>query len=95
MILYFSRKPLLNDIDTESENSYYKVLGLYGMSRKNLLEFASLKQGKLEMAEKVELLRWLENGNSIRGTKINTKSMVVAGRYGSRIKKKNWDRITF
>tara|TARA_A100001388_G_scaffold263876_1_gene234681 strand:- start:191 stop:922 length:732 start_codon:yes stop_codon:yes gene_type:complete len=76
-ILYYSRKPLLNDVEHSSENSYYKVLGLYGMSRKTLLKFASLQEGKLEMAERVELLRWIENGYEIYGSILKTNSISV------------------
>ena len=76
-ILYYSRKPLLNEVENSSENSYYKVLGLYGMSRETLLKFASLQEGKLEMAERVELLRWIENGYEIYGSIIKTNSISV------------------
>ena len=76
-ILYYSRKPLLNQTESSSSESYYKVLGLYGMYRETLLKFSSLKQGKLEMAERVELTRWLENGYDIYASILDTKSISV------------------
>ena len=76
-ILYFSRKPLLNTEEVSSDNSYYKVLGLYGMTKQTLIKFASLKQSKLEIAERIELLRWLEFGKDIYASVINSKSISV------------------
>lgn len=64
-IQYFSRKPLINEILSDGREIYYKQVGLYAMSRENLKKFASLRQGKLEKAERVELMRWIENGFKI------------------------------
>ena len=76
-IQYFSRKALLNSIEGSNKPSYYKQLGLYGMTRETLLEFSSLKQGQLEKAEKVELLRWIEYGNEIMSCLIDIHSISV------------------
>ena len=76
-ILYFSRKPLLNKDNTKDKKSYFKQLGLYAMTKDNLKKFASLKQGNLERSEKVELLRWIENGNHVKACIINKKSISV------------------
>jgi len=65
LIQYFSRKPLLNEILPDGREIYYKQVGLYAMTRENLKKFASLKEGKLEKAERVELMRWIENGFKI------------------------------
>ena len=46
-IQYFSRKPLLNYPEGKKAFSYIKQLGLYGMTKKTLLEFALLPQGYL------------------------------------------------
>lgn len=75
-IQYFSRKALLNNIDN-NQNSYYKQLGLYGMSKKILFSFSSLPQGNLEKAEKVELMRWLENNKKIKCCVVNKKTISV------------------
>ena len=64
-IQYFSRKPLLNSSSSENKEKYYKQIGVYALSKRNLKKFSELSQGELEKAEKVELMRWLENGKSI------------------------------
>ena len=76
-IQYFSRSPLLNTSDQKSNLQYIKQLGLYGMSKKNLIDFSSLPQGKLEKAEKVELLRWIENNKLVKGCMIFEKTLSV------------------
>ena len=76
-IQYFSRKPLLNCESSSERSPYYKQLGLYGMSKKSLKEFSSMKQGILELAEKVELLRWIEGGRKIFAAIIECDSISV------------------
>lgn len=77
LIQYFSRKPLLNNEECKDVNQYFKQLGLYGMSRNNLAKFTTYQQGALELAEKVELLRWLENGKRISACTLNCDSISV------------------
>ena len=63
--IYFSRSP----IPYHRENSggdYYKHIGLYVYRRDFLLNYSALPAGPLENAEKLEQLRALENGYSIR-----------------------------
>jgi len=70
--LYFSRHPIpydrenLNTQQKEGSGSagvhYYKHIGLYGYTRAALELFHSLPQSPLELAEKLEQLRYLENG---------------------------------
>ena len=64
---YFSRHPISN----------YKQVGVYGMSKSNLKRFTSLPQGELEKREKVELLRWIENGFDILGCDLNSNTISV------------------
>ena len=75
-VQYLSRKPLLNNSDNSAPN-YYKQIGLYAMSTKTLMKFSSLKEGVLEKAEKIELLRWIENGNQILGCNLKCDSTSV------------------
>ncbi len=75
-IQYFSRKPLLNNTEKD-QDSFFKQLGLYGMSKKTLFEFNKLPQGNLEKAEKVELMRWLENKKEIKCCVVNNKTISV------------------
>lgn len=60
--LYFSRCPIPHDRDAAGQARYYKHLGLYGYTREALELFHSLPQSPLEQAEKLEQLRFLENG---------------------------------
>lgn len=68
--LYFSRNPIpfIRDIPTaqwETAHQHFKHIGVYGFDRKTLIEITQLPQGKLESIEKLEQLRWLENGFDI------------------------------
>ena len=63
--LYFSRLPIPFDRDAAGAVQYYKHLGLYGYTRAALTRFHTLPQSPLELAEKLEQLRYLENGIAI------------------------------
>ena len=76
-IQYLSRKPLLNSSEKKQEANYFKQLGLYAMSIKNLIKFNNLPKGKLEEAEKVELLRWIENNGELVPCLIKTNAISV------------------
>lgn len=63
--IYFSRCPI--PYDRENSNVvYYKHIGLYVYRRDFLLSYPALPVGFLERTEKLEQLRALENGYSIR-----------------------------
>ncbi len=64
--LFFSRSPIPYRRNPEAEIIYYKHIGIYGYRAETLLEITKLPQGKLEKAENLEQLRWLENGYNIR-----------------------------
>lgn len=69
--MYFSRSiiPAVRDeqMNAWSKNhTFYKHVGMYGFTPKSLSEFAGLEQTPLEECEKLEQLRWIENGNKIR-----------------------------
>lgn len=76
-VLYFSRKPLLNNPEPEEGENYFKQVGLYAMSFKSLKKFASLPQSTLEKAERVEMLRWIEYGNTIKSCLLDCKNISV------------------
>ncbi len=63
--LYFSRMPIPCDRDAGGAIHYFKHIGLYGYTRAALALFHSLPQSPLELAEKLEQLRYLENGVAI------------------------------
>jgi 3-deoxy-manno-octulosonate cytidylyltransferase (CMP-KDO synthetase) len=69
--MYFSRSPIpfvRNAEKTEwlSHHFFYKHIGIYGYRTEVLQQLTQLAPGKLEMAESLEQLRWLENGYKIR-----------------------------
>ena len=65
IIQYLSRKALINSEEGSEKPNYFKQLGLYAMSINNLQKFTNMPKGELEKAERVELLRWLENGKDL------------------------------
>lgn len=64
--LYFSRASIPHDRDKTEKCAFKKHLGIYGYRRSVLLDYAQLKPSPLESLEKLEQLRWLANGISIR-----------------------------
>lgn len=68
--LYFSRSaiPCCRGAEPEAwlhAAAYYKHVGMYAYRPEVLEEITALPQGKLEQAESLEQLRWLENGYQI------------------------------
>jgi 3-deoxy-manno-octulosonate cytidylyltransferase (CMP-KDO synthetase) len=59
--LYFSRSTLPFDRDN-SQPRYFKHLGIYAYRKSTLDRFVSLPESSLERAERLEQLRFLENG---------------------------------
>ena len=59
--LYFSRSTIPYDRD-RSQPRYSKHLGIYGYRKAALERFVSLPESSLERAERLEQLRFLENG---------------------------------
>ena len=63
--LYFSRSTIPFDRDGHGDATYWKHLGLYAYRRAALERFAELAPTELELSERLEQLRLLENGISI------------------------------
>jgi 3-deoxy-manno-octulosonate cytidylyltransferase (CMP-KDO synthetase) len=62
--LYFSRATIPHDRDGTGPK-YFKHLGFYAYRRAALERFVGLPESSLEKAERLEQLRFLENGTSI------------------------------
>ncbi len=80
--LYFSRSiiPYYRGMDQQgwlAQHIYYKHIGLYAYKAEVLKEITSLPQSKLEIAESLEQLRWLENGYTIKVGITNTETVGI------------------
>ena len=80
--MYFSRSPIPFIRGEEKSNwlnkhFFYKHIGIYGYRIDLLEKLTKLSPGKLEIAESLEQLRWLENGYKIKTafTEIETLSV--------------------
>jgi 3-deoxy-manno-octulosonate cytidylyltransferase (CMP-KDO synthetase) len=62
--LYFSRATIPHDRD-QTRPPYFKHLGFYGYRKKALDRFCALPESLLERSERLEQLRFLENGIAI------------------------------
>jgi len=69
--MYFSRSviPYLHEVPEDQWTEQYEFLehvGIYGYTTKALMEITQLPISSLEVHEKLEQLRWLENGFTIK-----------------------------
>src|SRR5690606_11549774 len=64
--LFFSRSVIPYARNKEISISYYEHIGVYAFRKNALLEFTSWPITPLEDAEKIECLRYLENGIPLR-----------------------------
>lgn len=64
--LYFSRLPIPFDRDRTGAPTYWKHLGIYAYRREALESFHRFPPSPLETAERLEQLRFLENGIPIQ-----------------------------
>jgi len=68
--LYFSRQviPFMRDeaqAEWHKRATYYRHIGMYAFRPEALVDFSSMKESTLEGIEKLEQLRWLENGRHL------------------------------
>jgi 3-deoxy-manno-octulosonate cytidylyltransferase (CMP-KDO synthetase) len=80
--MYFSRSPIPHDRDGDDANlaldppRFHQHLGIYAYRRRHLLEYAARPQSPLEITEKLEQLRVLEEGTPIL---VSTVAHAAAG----------------
>ncbi|EDM44099.1 3-deoxy-manno-octulosonate cytidylyltransferase [unidentified eubacterium SCB49] len=63
---YFSRAPIPYNRAEDANVIYYKHVGIYAFRKQAILDFSKLAMSPLEAAEKIECLRFLENGRQIK-----------------------------
>ena len=64
--LFFSRSVIPYPRDKEVAAKYYEHIGVYAFKKQALLDFTNWPMSPLEAAEKIECLRYLENGVAIK-----------------------------
>ncbi len=64
--LFFSRSVIPYPRNKEIANTHYEHIGVYAFKKQALLDFTNWPISPLEAAEKIECLRYLENGVSIK-----------------------------
>lgn len=80
--LYFSRSPIpfLRDAQDQAwtaQNSFFRHLGIYAFRADLLPVLAALPPGKLEQAESLEQLRWMEAGYPVYAAETLFDSMGI------------------
>lgn len=80
--VYFSRNPIpyLRNFDKEhwiEKHDFYKHIGIYAYRADILRQLVVLKTSKLEQAESLEQLRWLENAYTITIRKTQFESKAI------------------
>jgi 3-deoxy-manno-octulosonate cytidylyltransferase (CMP-KDO synthetase) len=77
--VYFSRSPIpyVRDENERKQTAHFKHIGLYVYQKDFLLSYSGLPVGPLEKAERLEQLRALENGYTIRVVETEYDSLGV------------------
>lgn len=75
--LYFSRCAIPYVASEQAAASHYLHIGVYGFRKETLLGFTKWPMGDLEKTEKLEQLRYLENGIPIRMALVEFESVAI------------------
>lgn len=75
--LYFSRSVIPFAANSAIDIPYFLHIGVYGFRKETLLQFTQWPAAKLEQVEKLEQLRYLENGIPIRMALVDFKSVAI------------------
>ena len=75
--LYFSRSPIPYYRETAIENIFYEHIGVYAYRRQALIDFTQWPVSHLENIEKLEQLRYIEKGYTIRMAIVNESSVKI------------------
>jgi 3-deoxy-manno-octulosonate cytidylyltransferase (CMP-KDO synthetase) len=95
--LFFSRSPIPYKRDDKIKPSYYEHIGVYAFRKSALLQFTQWPMSNLEAIEKIECLRYLENGIPLKmvltdfaGVKIDVpEDLIIAEDYLQKLVKGN------
>jgi 3-deoxy-manno-octulosonate cytidylyltransferase (CMP-KDO synthetase) len=67
----FSRIPMNSNTDN------YKHIGVYAFRKETLIEFSKMEKTVMEKKEKIECLRYIENGKKIKMFKTDFSSISI------------------
>ena len=77
-VLYFSRLPIpYLRVNATPPKNYFRHIGIYAYRYGALKEIVQLPTSELENSEKLEQLRWLENGYTIRALECDYQGIGV------------------
>lgn len=75
--LYFSRSRIPFPREANEKPDYFKHIGVYAYRKKALLDFVQFSPSRLEKIEKLEQLRYLENGYKIKMVETQVKTIGI------------------
>ena len=80
--LYFSRSPIpfvqgIEKNDWLKHQIFWSHIGMYAYKTETLQKIARLNKSKLELAESLEQLRWIENGFIIKTAETTHQSIGI------------------
>lgn len=75
--LYFSRSVIPYHRDLDSNVKYYKHKGVYAFRKQALIDFYHTPMTPLESAEKIECIRYLEEGKKIKMVETTTETIGI------------------
>src|SRR6186713_3316721 len=75
--LYFSRSIIPYQRDEKLNNEYFLHVGVYAYKKNALITFTKLPQSQLEKIEKLEQLRYLENGIKIKMAETDYNNIAI------------------
>jgi 3-deoxy-manno-octulosonate cytidylyltransferase (CMP-KDO synthetase) len=75
--LYFSRSVIPFVANSSVKMSHYLHIGVYGFRKETLLRFTNWPASELERIEKLEQLRYLENGVPVRMALVDFKNVAI------------------
>ena len=75
-LIYLSRAPVPYP-KSGQEITYYRHMGLYGITREKLQFYQTHSRGRIERTEDIEMFRFLENGESISILEVTSQTVAV------------------
>ncbi|MCK3685906.1 3-deoxy-manno-octulosonate cytidylyltransferase [Maribellus sp. YY47] len=80
--LYFSRSTVpyvrgVEEKDWVTKHNFWAHIGMYAFRAEVLQQITLLEQGRLELTESLEQLRWLENGYRIKTAETHSQSIGI------------------